>query len=121
MGDGAGAEASRSSAFDGGGEFLRAIVVEERAEQPCDVDAERFAARGEALEQGGDDRDGEAQAVARARRIRLARRRDQATDMRLVLDDLTGIVAAHVARDLLGPGEHAHGRRTGEQRQRALP
>ena len=39
--------------------------------------------------------------------------------MRLLLDDLAGVIAADVARDLLGAGDHAHGGRTREQRQRA--
>ena len=81
VGDGAGAEGvALERAVDGGGEFLRAVVVEQR-EQPRGVGAERFAARRQALEQRGDRRDREPQTVARTRRIvpgaspRRARRR----------------------------------------------
>ena len=92
--DGAGAEGvALERAVDGGAEFLRAVVVEQR-EEPSDVDAERFAPRRQALEQRGDRRDRQAQPVARTRRIRLARGGDEAGDMRLLLDDLPGVVAA---------------------------
>ena len=48
--DGAGAEGvALERARDGGGQFLRAVVVEQR-EQAGGVGAERFAARGEPLE-----------------------------------------------------------------------
>ena len=84
--DGAGAEGvALEGAVDGGAEFLRAVVVEQ-GEQARGVDAERFAARGQALEQRGDRRDRQAQPVARTRRIGLARGRDEAGDMRLLLD-----------------------------------
>ena len=62
---------------------------------------------------------GEAQPVARTRRIGLARGGDQAGDMRLLLDGLAGVVAAGVARDLLGAGDTRTVVGAREQRQRA--
>ena len=111
--DGAGAEGiALERAGDGGAEFVRAIVVEQ-GQQAGGVDAQRFAAGGQALQQGGDRRDREPQPVARTRRIRLARGGDQAGDMRRLLNRLPGVVAAGMARDLVGAGDQAdRGRRS---------
>jgi len=47
----------------------------------------------------------------------LARGRHDASDVRFLLDHLAGIVAAGMARNLRGTGDHTHGRGAGEQRQ----
>jgi hypothetical protein len=86
--DGAGAEGvALQRAVDRRGEFLRAIVVEQ-GEQSSDVVAQRFAPRGQAIEERGDGRDGEPQTVAGTGGIRLARGRDEARDVGLLLDRL---------------------------------
>ena len=79
-------------------------------------DSPRAASRSKSVAERGH---GEAQAIARARRIGLARGGEQALEMREVLDRLAGVVAADVPGDLVGAGDEAHGGRAGEQRERA--
>ena len=81
--------------------------------------AERLAARREALEERGDRRHGEAQAIAAGRRVGLAGGGEQALEVREVLDGLARVVAARVPRDLVGAGDQADRRRTREQGERA--
>ena len=101
--EGAGAErVVLERAGDGRGEFLRAVVVEQR-QQAGGRGAQGFAPSGEALQERGHAGDREAEAVARTGRIRLARGRHQAGDMRLLLDRLAGVVAARMTRDLSTP------------------
>src|SRR3990172_7360868 len=83
----------------GGGEFLRAVVIEE-AEESRGVGPQRFSAGRQALEERRDGGDREPEAVTRTRRIGLPGRRDEAGEMRLVLDRLPGVVTAGVPRDL---------------------
>ena len=65
--EGAGAErVALERAGDGRGEFLRAVVVEQR-QQASGRGAQGFAPGGEALQEGGHPRDGEPEAVARTR------------------------------------------------------
>jgi hypothetical protein len=53
-------------------------------------------------EQPGDGGAGGAEAVARTRWIRVARRGDKALDTCLLLDDPPGVIAADMARNFLG-------------------
>lgn len=80
--------------------------------------AQRFPARRQVLEQRGDQRDGDAEAIAPARRIGLARDREQAFEVRQISNRLPRVVAPRVPRDLLRTGDEAHGRRAREQRER---
>ena len=70
----------------------------------------------EPVQERRDRRDGEAQPVARPRRIRLACGRDETGDMRLLLDHLAAVVAAAMSST---PAITRDGRGTREQRQRA--
>ena len=117
--DGAGAQrVAGEREFDGGGEFLWPIVLEQ-GEQPNQMRSEHVAAFGEAGEQGGGDRDGQAQAVARAGRIDLLGGREEAVDMRRVLDGLAGVVTPRMARDLVGARHDPDGGGVGQERERA--
>jgi hypothetical protein len=80
---------------------------------------ERIAALGQAGKQPRRDRDGETQAIARARRIRLLGGGEQSLEMRRVLDRGAAVVAAPVAGDLLGAHHDPHGGGAGQQRERA--
>ncbi len=118
VGDGAGAEGiARQRDRDGGREFLRPVVVEER-EQSDQMGPQRVAAFGQTGKEGRGDRDGEAQAIARARRIRLPGGGEQAVQMRGILDRGAGVVAAPVPGDRVGPLHDSHGGGAGQQRQR---
>ena len=112
--------ASRSrAARDGGGEFLRAVVVEQRrAAGRCGRGAIRraparrsksVAIAGTASRRRSRALDGLAWRVAASKPV----------EVRRVLDGLAGVVAAPVPRDLLGAGDDADGGGAREQRQRA--
>ncbi len=68
--------------------------------------------------EGRGDRHREAQAVTRARRMRLVRRSEQAVEMGRVLDRRAGIVAARMPRHLVGADDQPDGGRVGQQRER---
>ena len=103
---------------DRGREFLRAIVIEQRV-QSDQVWPEDVAPFGEAREERGGDWDRESQAIAGTGRIGLVmRRREQALEMRRVVDRDPRVVAAWMPRDLLGADDEPHGGRVREQRQR---
>ena len=100
VGDGAGAEGvSLESVVDGGGQFLRPVVVEQ-GEQPGGVRSQRLAALCESLEEGGGGGDGGAEPVAGGVDVGLSGGGEQPFEMRGVLDGLSGVVAAAMAAEL---------------------
>ena len=107
---------ARQGLGDGGRQFLRAVVVEER-EQLGGVRAERFPAPGQAFEQGRADGHGDAEPIASARGIGLTRDDEQALKVREVLNGVPGVVAARVPRNLVGAGDQSDRRRAREQRE----
>ncbi len=66
---------ARQREGDRGCEFRRPVVVQERVE-PNQMRPQRLAALGQAGEERRGDRDGEAEAIPGARRIRLLRGRE---------------------------------------------
>ena len=116
--DGAGAQrVAREGDLDGGGQFLRSVVLEER-KQPDQMRPEHVAARGQARQEGRRDRHGQTQAVAGAGRIGLVGGREEPLDMRRILDGLGGVVTPRMSRDLVGTRDDPDGGRAGEQRER---
>ena len=117
VGDGAGAGGvTLEGVGNGGGEFLRPVIVEE-SEQPGGVGSERFSALGESLEEGGGGGDGGAEAVAGGVGVGLAGGGEEPFEMVGVLDGLCGVVAAAVAGELGLLIEDADAGVAGEQRQ----
>ena len=87
MGDGAGVEGvSSEGVFDGGGEFLRSVVVEQ-GEQSGGVGAEGLSPHSEPLEEGGG---GGVEAVAGGVGVGLAGVGEESFEMSEVLDGLSG-------------------------------
>ena len=80
--------------------------------------AEGLASRGELLQQRGDGRHGEAQAVAARVHVCLARLGHEALDVRGVLDRLARVVAPRVSRQFERAVDEAHGGLAREQRHR---
>ena len=100
VGDGAGAEGvTFEGGGDGGGEFLRPVVVEQ-GEQSGGVRAKRFSPLGEALEEGGGGGNGDAEPVAGGVGVGLAGGGEQTLEMVGVLDGPSGVVAAGMASEL---------------------
>ena len=117
VGDGAGAEGvSLEGVVDGGGEFLRPVVVEQR-EQPGAMRSQRLPAFCEPFEEGGGGGDGGAEPVAGGVDVGLAGGGEQPFQMRGVLDGLSGVVAAGMAGQLGLLVEDADAGGAGEQRQ----
>ena len=89
--------APRASRFegdgDGGGEFLRPVVVEQR-EEAGGVRTQRLSAFGEALEERGGGGDGDAEAVAGGVCVGLAGGGEEAFEVLGVLDGQSGVEAA---------------------------
>ena len=119
VGDGSGAQrVTPEGDLDGGGEGLGPIVLQER-QQPDQMGSEDIAALGQAGQERGGDRDGEAQAIAGARGIRLLGGREEPGEMRRVLDRLSAVVAADMARDLVEARDDPNRGRAGQERERA--
>ena len=117
VGDGAGAEGvTLEGVVDGGGEFLRPVVVEQ-GEQPSGVGSQSLAALGEPLEEGGGGGDGGAEAVAGGVDVGLSGGGEQAFQVVGVLDGLSGVVGAAMAGELGLLIEDADAGVAGEQGQ----
>ena len=95
--DGAGAGGvTLEGVFDGGGEFLRAVVVEQ-GEQSGGVRPQGFSALCELLEEGVGGGDGGAEAVSGGVGVGLSGGGEESVEMVGVLDGLSGVVAAGMA------------------------
>ena len=118
VGDRAGAEGvAFEGERDGGGQFLRSVVVEQ-SEQPGRVRAQGLSALGEALEERDGGGDGGVEAVAGGVDVGLAGSRQQAFEMRGILDGQSGVVGAVMAGQLVLSVEDADAGGRGEQGQR---
>ena len=91
---------ARQGEGDRGREFRRPVVVEECVE-PNQMGPQRIAALRQAGEERRGDRDGEAQAIAGARRIRLPAGGGEPVQMRRVFNSRAAVVAACVRGDLI--------------------
>ena len=101
---------------DGGGEFLWPIVIEQGV-QPDHVQPQGVAARGQPGEERRRARDGEAKAIAGARRVRLVGRREETVEMGGVLDRRAGVVAARMPRDLGRADDEPDGEGVSQERE----
>ena len=103
---------------DGGGEFLRPVVVEQ-GEEAHGGGAQRLAARREAVEEGGGGRHRHAEPVPGGVDVGLARGGEPAVEMRGVFDGLPRVVAALMAGELGLAVQDPDGGRAGYERQGA--
>ncbi|MBE3087871.1 MAG: hypothetical protein IMZ71_01980, partial [Chloroflexi bacterium] len=118
VGNGAGAQGvPLQRDRDGGGQFLWAVVIEERL-QPDQMGPEHLVPGGQAIEECDGQRHGQPQAIAATGRIGLSGGGEEPVEMGGGLDGLRRVVAADMTGDFVGPCDEADGRGAGEQRER---